>query len=1226
LQKSVILALERTDLWRSEVEARMALRDYESASALAQNAALKEDRLHLLAIIAKLTRQAGNPVNPELLAQMRSLYEQVDVPRLGHRAVEIASDLIWSDPDTAVAMVEAATASSDDPNAMDWAFARLSVATEESRERDAQLSELAEKTRSRIKGADAQEFSSAMHLFLEHHSSIEVIRHVEQLDPKNRLFYLRHWAIANEERADAGDVINYALDVLIRDTPYTPKTRDLRELAAPLPRLTDLEQARALVGRFDTQRATVEHLGSSEDYTRLQLSLAHAESRYDSGAAENRLLELYWYIEGISDLATKTDCVAWMVGLLDEIDADKAYERTVKLHTVTQDALQACLATLLSTTAEHYFVTRGSIRALARTKPEMALRLAMSLNTEARRNTACYELVRSAIRVVPPSLEVAFICDAIKHIANAGDRDKATLMVLQRLSEVTEHLPNHTFRACLALIDFIEGIQQADDQCVAYCSFIRLLRKRSDRPAGILEEVLRRLERAWEANDVGWVKTNIGFLIVKTLADDAPDVARIYLAKTEELRAELGLNGDVAASTFLTCLRLAIRSFGALLRRRLDTPRDLERLERLISHVPSAGERALLWADVAQRCYLGERVDLCKTLVTQHVLPLIDAMPAKERLYRDQIVVSAAPALICGQEVIARERFAQLSSELRDDAYHRVCCFIGGKQVASDPYSQSHGDGFSLSFSEAVTICDYMRLMTQDVCVYHWIERVVNSVESGHGKESSTAQQRSDIAQRLAQIASDRLPDGINIRHNGYLIAARAQIGRITPKSKQEWEELLKEGRGIPNAADRALTLSIIASCIPSRYLPLREEALRDAQREIEGIPSELDRIDREVTLAEMLFGVNAGRCKVYLRAAMEASVRARESRAVYDRQKRIIDIAHRLDPSYAAVLASMLDDDPARVSAREHIAEQIQVLDTKKKMIEAGLENEKGKDALRALPRAAWLNLGTLNAGKVAPLTIDELRYYIEAAGELPLDESYPILAWSAENLIRKYVRSDTAGAHLIPLFSSAILAAEVAERIAQRAAIKMPRIEASKEEPVVTDRVIIKAGERERGVSYIREWLERDLADYLIICDPYFGPQDLEVLQIVRSVRKSCGVTIMTSRKHHEGITPPWDEAYRAHWRAHVSDQEPPPTDVIIIGVGPSGDSPIHERWWLTKCSGLEVGTSFNGLGRSRISDITPLTRENAAASEREVREFLTRERREHGGMRIQYTLFSL
>lgn len=102
VQMSVVKELGQASVWRPEVEARIAVRDYDAALALARNTILKEDRLHLLAIIARSMHQQSLQPGQELLEEIQFLYNELDPSSVGDRAIDIASDLIFTFPDLAI--------------------------------------------------------------------------------------------------------------------------------------------------------------------------------------------------------------------------------------------------------------------------------------------------------------------------------------------------------------------------------------------------------------------------------------------------------------------------------------------------------------------------------------------------------------------------------------------------------------------------------------------------------------------------------------------------------------------------------------------------------------------------------------------------------------------------------------------------------------------------------------------------------------------------------------------------------------------------------------------------------------------------------------------------------------------------------------------------------------------------------------------------------------------
>ena len=182
-------------------------------------------------------------------------------------------------------------------------------------------SKTAEEIIHRIKDPSVLGISTAVSLLVGDHSASEVLSEIEKLQvAKDQLFLLRTWAEHTNKPAEAGAVIEDALRLAIRTTEYVPLATDLRQLATPLPAVTDLSHLRALVGIFDTQKATTEKLGPTEDFVRLQLRLTQSESKYDLNLATRRLLETYYYINDIIDLEVKTTCKARLIAAMPDID------------------------------------------------------------------------------------------------------------------------------------------------------------------------------------------------------------------------------------------------------------------------------------------------------------------------------------------------------------------------------------------------------------------------------------------------------------------------------------------------------------------------------------------------------------------------------------------------------------------------------------------------------------------------------------------------------------------------------------------------------------------------------------------------------------------------------------------------------------------------------------------------------------------------------------------
>jgi hypothetical protein len=172
-----------------------------------------------------------------------------------------------------------------------------------------------------------------------------------------------------------------------------------------------------------------------------------------------------------------------------------------------------------------------------------------------------------------------------------------------------------------------------------------------------------------------------------------------------------------------------------------------------------------------------------------------------------------------------------------------------------------------------------------------------------------------------------------------------------------------------------------------------------------------------------------------------------------------------------------------------------------------------------------------------------------------------------------------------------------------------------------------IITPSSRDEAVGIIADWLEKHQGDFVKITDPYFGPSELEWLQVIRTAKSTTRITIMTA-KHHQPVLnagEQLEEHYVAEWKKRF-DQPPPRTEIAVIGGERTGQSPIHDRWIITNSAGLRLGTSLNSLGISKDSDISELSPEEAEDRLAQIDQYLNGEIMEFKGERLRLSTFRL
>jgi hypothetical protein len=280
-----------------------------------------------------------------------------------------------------------------------------------------------------------------------------------------------------------------------------------------------------------------------------------------------------------------------------------------------------------------------------------------------------------------------------------------------------------------------------------------------------------------------------------------------------------------------------------------------------------------------------------------------------------------------------------------------------------------------------------------------------------------------------------------------------------------------------------------------------------------------------------------------------------------------------------------------------------------------------------RDLPLICWKALSSLNIGRFSTIHINKIRNLIKIASKKSMHEAYPVLCYAIQNLVIRHSSDEQATNFIKPFFMATILAAELCERMAYRTASSVSHSRDVGSDNT-KDGVLIKVGERDSAIEFIKKWILNEADDYIKICDPYFGIQDLEWIRIISSVDSRLRIIVLTSKKQQsqDGLKSNYADEYSRHWRLHISDQSPPDTDIIVVGTESKGELPIHDRMLITKCSGIRVGTSLNSIGKTKESEISLLSPDAKHNWEQQADNLINRNRRESDGEKLLFSTFNL
>jgi hypothetical protein len=1207
LQRATIASIESSESWRSEIEAYVALDDFPAAYALVQQMVTKEDRLQLLAVVAKAKKIKSLPIEIELSDQIQQLYRMIDRGSLGDRGVEIASDLLYTHPELAVELVQECTGKGGAEDRLDLALARLSFRAMVGKRDDIDGMESTQKAlRAKVKDPKIQKFINTLSIFYGGYSAEGIVADVDKWEKAaDRIYALRAWAVTNAKRQDAAIVVEYAINTILKTATFTANAKVYKELALPLVYIPDLKQVETIIGRFDGLKGPIESAGPTVEYVKLQGTLAEAEARYNRDAASDRLLDLYIYVDDLTDLSAKLVAFAVLSRMLKLIDENKQFEANIGIHSAVLKGLKTVIDEILTSTADHYKAIRPAIGALARSDKKIALGIIDRLNTIDQREAAFVRFMESVSADAPSEENFAALVEAYGKLKTLPMRAKATRSIIGNLLGQKKDMTTFIAKV-IALCQWVDDIPDAEEKCQTICMYYEMLHNNAVSKS-LLDSLLKKLIEVWNKVDSGWTKIDVGFKIVSVMAKEFPDISRDFLAKTVKAREEIILDSNDMAMSYISCVQLAIRCFGGLMKRKLYVESDFDLLQRLIANIPSAAVRTIAWSDVALKLFMANDMVRCQKIISEWVRPIIDADVIGDEEIRWQVIVSVAPALYSAHKGSALRLIDSLPMPYRDEAYGDICLFLIKKQLPSEPYDSAGKNIFKVDHNTFLDVYEVLQRLEADHAVYWYLELLVDNINKNLRSEF-TKPQIADILQKLQGIIDAKFPAPNYINHEGYKILAEAQLARLE-RGKSPWDVLSARARLIPNVADIAFVLIGIGAAMSEKELTKATSLFKEAKALIPKISTFEDRYDRYVGLAKMCVDVDKQLSKDCLRQAW-AETLPMDYAELPKSRRRIIDFAHRLDPEFAASLASETDDDPGREFARSQTKKRLELMKLRERAALGENEAFKITQDNEHYVEFASMMLAGLNTNRINPVHFDLMRQHIKAASRMKLKDAYPVLSWVIENAVRRYSDTiDQVNLCLRPLFEASCLSAELAFRIAARIrSITDSGISAARlTEANGTN--MIHYGEREKALNIFKEFVAK-ATNFIKITDPYFGLEDLELIKLIRSVNLTIPIFILTSRKHQQDsrVQQPWDDSYRSYWRINVSDSSSGEVTIVMLGNDKTGAHPIHDRWWLTENHGLRIGTSVKALGLSRISEVSPITETDLPLFAAEVNRYIS------------------
>ncbi|MDR5785228.1 hypothetical protein P9281_01445 [Caballeronia sp. LP003] len=1200
-----------------EIEALLSLGMDDAAAALALTATTSEERLRQLASAAGCFAKKGKQIPEQIMATLRELLSDLEDELPEPVLIGIAAELLAVDLDLSLQIFEHAVEPklkrSDTPmNSQGDKTESLVENNQESTENTSK-SETASKIRPVL---DAAEF------LVKKMSADEVLRRVSHLEESHKLFLLLRWLEVHRQDSRAHEVALLALDIVLRDTSRSPKLKDLREIAIVVPHIGDQTSADIVISRLEAQSNELVSHGTSEDAVRLRMLLLRGRQRWKHDSIDTDLIDLFAQVHSVSDIGIKTACYAWMLHHLGRLsDLDALEDRTSVIAETIRNLLDAAKL-LLEHTAEHFTASVDAIRAICMAAPDRAIDFVGKFNTRTRRNKGFALIVRCLAINKSYNKYAAIACTGIEKINDTVEREKTILFLLARISRdqsVDHNLPVEP-RLLVLWKQIIHGSRKVQAMILTYkiINTSASLRK----PTTLLEDA----KDIWKDILDSTMRVNVGYWTVSELARIDRDHAEAWLTMVRDEAKSSAAPSSVASSQLFLIAGLAGRVFSRFI---AECPQEFEpalvRLAAIVSMIPAIDEQAQIWGEVGVDLFFKSQRDLSQRLVESKVEPLLSANFENNALVQQALVLNVAPLLYLISADGANARIERiLSAEKRDEARDYIAATILRKMTPSQFFQEKHRTEFSLTYQEAQAVLAQIRFMTEDSLIYNNVARLCNSLAAKKNRSTIRRNQVADILVDLQKIVEEKLPDHNNIKHEGFLIACLAEILRCRihetkQKDHKQWIDLLNRANAITNGADRVIVTSMVASCANGGGPFGDGKWFETIKQDIHSIPSDRDRIERYQWAVEIIEPFDKAKCRSLLKEGMRTSNHIADD-GLADKRQRLLDLAHNIDATLVDEMISILDDDEATSGPKAVLKEHHKLLDARKESATDVSKLSLEDHSLPELTEIAFRNVSAMNAGR---LIAQQPKLFMELASKskhFPFPLSYPVWLWIVESALRKSTQQ-IAQRVLPQIFDNICNAAEVAVSLLVRSGggLRASLLETSDS--------LVGPGSHEQLFVRLREWMLTITDEQIFISDPYFGPDDLEVIKTIAEISADKQITILTSKEEVQKITKgdAPEEIFRDAWDA-LCEGCPPQTDIYVVGYGAEGKHPIHDRWIVTANGGLRLGTSANSIGGMRISEISLMNATEAREKVEVITRILARETRQWAGVRLHRSSFSL
>jgi len=1222
LDKSCVKQLLSSDFSEAQLRATLKLVGPDKATQLAQSQIAVEDRLHALSLVAKYQRRTAS-VDPSLVAEIANLCRLVDVKGIGERAVAIASEIMYFDPALAFELLKNSADTDDEANSLDVALTTISLRAF-LRSNDSQSTVSALRDMIAVDAAEhSDNIASLIGLFAEGQSATATMAEAAKVTKTaDKLAILQQWVRRNHRQPEAIRVSLQIIQSVLDDSTYGPNASIFRDATLPLA-IAETPNSAAIdvIAVAKSQDPVIKTAGPLVDYFRTRLHVARfltisvADCRSLTAFEEDAMA-----LEDEQSIVVRVAGLAWLHACVTSIPRCDEYSDDLGVRIYGRTELRSAVDTLLKQSAEHFEVLRPVIRALAGVDDDLMCELIAKVNTLARRDR-CYEWAARCVRSNPlwaPSLgaERSSASKYIAAISSARLRDAVRVRHVQWLAQAVKanmgKLDAADIECMAALSDPIERVR-------ACGTLIEVASLQSDEV--MLGNLLRYLAEAVDAAETPARQRLACYLAADLLPANQLATALGYFERAGGAR----FNAD-HEDALVSVATEALRFYAGLVRMRVASSADWQKCERIIGAIASPLLRCELSSKLALLIYKADATrarDIASKLVRDMILEFQRSGQLLQPVIAGLMVV-VAPSLWIVHPAQAIQLLKSLDDGAREAAYDNILSYMLDGVILGEPNRRGKVPQHSVSDETASDAMVVLGVVEADGTVYVHVTRLLRSLRDKAHRGNINRAQTQEMRAQLRNLARSKLPAKRGVQHEGYLILVDAEVLAFERTTDAAWKPILDRIGHVSNTADIAYIQATLLGTIPKRNTRVRADVFEACVDLIPKLPLFEDRVDRANSLFEEGYDVSPERCRRLVREVFESSL-VTDRAALRRRRLRLIETVYRVDEDLAASLTSLAEKNEMISIGRLEMSDKLSTIKLAKELATNRCGAEIISSKLEELVGGCYQALARLNGGASTSISISELRQLVLRAGESGFTDAAVIHAYIGEAIYRRYQNRREGPEYLREFFHRFIETFDLLNQLLTRL---RRRGDNDRNPPPRRDRtgeLTVLPGAREGALLWVSNWVALNAQETLLIVDPYFGPRDVQAIEMVQRQCPACNIKVVTTDKGQQKTSNQSIKGiYDSCWR-EMSVGEPPETTIIVVKSEGDVTAELHDRWWLGDKVGITMGTSFNSLG-DKLSELRSLDETSCVALKAEMATYTGLQRRTRSGLRLSYEMFTL